>query len=136
MLKFNRVAAVVLMCTLVTATFGAAIKIKAFDWVHADNLDGDGMAIANYHQGNNRTEITAAITDFLPNTNYMIAVEPGLSGAPVTTNAAGNANAHAFTTFDICLFGGQVDFVIWQDDNGDFIRQVDEERATGSTLCP
>ena len=135
MFKFNRLVCVLLVCSLVGVALAKAVKIKAFDWVHVENPDGDGMAIANYHPGNTNTEITAAITDFLPNTDYYLAVEPGLSGAPVTTNVAGNATTHAFTGFDICITGG-VTFTVWRDLNNDGLRQPEEDRAQGFQACP
>ena len=94
------------------------------------------MAIINFHQGNNQTEITIAVTDFVPNTDYYLGATPGLVGAPVTTNNSGNANAHAFTTFDPCLYTDQVDVTVWRDLNGDLIMQATEVRAEGVAFCP
>lgn len=138
MFRFSRIVVVLAVGAIVGVAFAKAIKVKAFDWVHEENPDGDGIAIANFHEGNNQTEITAAITDFLPDTDYMIAVRPGLDGAPVTTNAAGNANAHASPNFDICGFPGDVCFIVWRDLDGDTFRAPNgsENRAVGCVPCP
>ena len=104
MLRFNRLVLVLGICLCVGAALGAAIKIKGLTPVGLgvnENPEGDGMAILNYHQGNNQTEVTVAITDFIPETDYHITVFPGTDDAPVTTNPAGNANTHQVVDYDV-----------------------------------
>ena len=146
MFRFNRLALMLGVCAWVGIALGAAIKIKSLTPIGegvAESPDGDGMAIMNYHQGNNATEITVAITDFLPNTDYFVTVNPGIIRASLPTNSSGNANTHESIDFDICKYEPEVCVFIWRDDDGDLERDADpwwepgpEDRAYGCTPCP
>jgi len=139
MFKFNRVVCALAVCAIVGVACGAAIKIKALtltDLGMAESPEADGMAIMNYNQGNEQTEVTVAITDFMPDTFYYIAVEPGIGGAPVTTNSSGNANYHGVIGWDVCAWEPQVCVYVWIDGNGDMLFQEGEKRAAGCTPCP
>ena len=134
MFRFSRV-----VCALVGASFGAAIKIKGLvltDVGLAESPEGDGMAIMNYNQGNEQTEVTVAITDFLPDASYLISVDFGVYAAPMTTNASGNANFHGTVGFDVCAFEPQVCVYVWIDDNSNAVRDDLEIRASGCAPCP
>lgn len=142
MFKFNRLVCVLLVCAVVAVAYGKAIKIKAISPVGLgviENPDADGMAVLNYHQGNNSTESTVAITDFLPDTEYGITVVALGGGATtVTTNAAGNANWHAVFDRDICEFETEICVVVWLDDDEPADgRDPDgsEDRAEGCAPC-
>jgi hypothetical protein len=141
MFKFNRLVCMLAVCAVVGVAFGAALKIKAITPVGdgvTENPDGDGMVIMNYHPGHDQTEITAAITDFVPDRDYKVSVIPGLTFS-VTTNPAGNANDHGFFNGDICEYNEYgVTVVVWRDLNNDGFRALDlsEDRAEGFTPCP
>jgi len=138
MSRFHRIVWVLAVCACAGVAFGAAIKIKALTLTavgEAESPEGDGMAIMNYNQGNEQTEVTVAITDFMPDTNYQISVDYGIYAAPVTTNASGNANYHGTITFDVCAYEPEVCVYVWIDD-GDMTRQDGEVRAYGCTACP
>ena len=139
MFRFNRLVCVLAVCAVVGVAFGAAVKIKAITPVGegvTENPNGDGMVIMNYHPGHNRTEITAAITDFLPDTDYKVDVIPGVTFS-VTTNPAGNANDHGALSFDICKYNEYgVTVVVWRDLDGNGFWEEGETRAEGFTTCP
>ncbi len=131
-------AFLVLLCAAVT--FGAAVKVRAIPAAGvnglAENPDADGMAILNYHSGNNATEVQVIISDFLPNTTYGVKVEGGISGfsdpIAITTNAKGNGNYHNSTNFDITT-NATVTIYIWDGDiDSIFEISADELRAEGS----
>jgi len=139
MFRLNRLVWVVAVCMVVGAAYAAAVKVKGLTPVNDgvyESPDADGMAILNYHNGNNTTEITVAITDFVPDTDYHITVQPGIVDAPVVTNASGNANVHLPVFFDVCAIFQDVCVFVWRDDDSSGIRSLDEHRAEGCTPCP
>ena len=146
MLRFNRVVCVLAVGLLVTVAFAKAIKIKEITPVAGteEALNGaDGMAIFNYHDGENNnssTEVTVAITDFMPGKTYGAYVIPGGGvDLPEVANPAGNANFHGVFTFDLCIWNEVgLTVVIWRDldENGVYTPGVDEDVAEGWTACP
>jgi hypothetical protein len=139
MLRFNRVVCVLAVGALVGVAFGAVIKIKGLTPVGSgitESPDADGMAIVHYKEGKQLTEVNVAITDFMPETDYYIAVEPGIAGAPVTTNPSGNAHYHGEIGWDICAWEPQVCVYVWIDDDGSGLFTPGEKRAEGCTPCP
>jgi hypothetical protein len=80
------------------------VKIKAITPYNGESSDADGMAILNYHNGNNLTEVQVAITDFTPGVTYGVVVS-GVNdfgdrqrcfdySAAITANPAGNGAFH------------------------------------------
>lgn len=148
MFRFNRWVCALAVCLAVGAVYAKAIKVKGLVPVGVgvtENPDADGMAIANYHQGNNQTEIQMAITGFQPNTTYHVAFDPGIGKAYVLTNSAGNASSHHFVHFDVCAWGRvEVCAYVFIDDDDDPAEQGwgqrdadgSEDRAMGCTPCP
>ncbi len=148
MFRFNKWVCALAVCLAVGAVYAKAVKVKDIVPVGSGLIacpNGDGMAIANYNQGNGRTEIQIAITDFEPNTTYHLAFVPGLLKAYVLTNPAGNASSHHFVNFDVCGVGlSEVCAYVFIDDDDDpnepgwDQRDPDgsEDRAVGCTPCP
>jgi hypothetical protein len=66
MLRFNKLVCAVVVCAFVGVAFGAAVKIKCFDYLAEPNLDADGMAILNYVQGQGETILQLVVSDFEP----------------------------------------------------------------------
>lgn len=143
MLRFNRLAAVVLVGVLVTVAFGKAIKIKAISPYEGtqEALNGaDGMAIFNYHPGGNQTEATVAITDFVPGEIYGTWIIPGgMVNLAEIANPAGNATFHGFFDFDLCKWNENgITVYIFRDLDGDLMPNMDgsEFVAEGWSDCP
>ena len=139
MFRFNRLLCGLVVCGTVAVAFGAAVKIKAFTPVGngaIESPDGDGMAILNYHPGNDTTEIQFAITDFRPNTVYGVKLESDFGGfsAPeaIATNVVGNGTYHHTIPFDR-TGNPSVTIYVWDGDtNTIFDVSADEIRATGN----
>ncbi|MGB2984551.1 MAG: hypothetical protein WBE26_01600 [Phycisphaerae bacterium] len=143
MFKFNRLALVLAVCVCVGIALGAAIKIKditPYAGTEEAATGGDGMAIFNYHPGNNETEATVAITDFVPGVRYGTWVIPGGEvNVRENANPAGNANWHGSFGFDLCLWNPDgITVIIWRDFDGNDERAVDgsEDVAEGWVACP
>lgn len=140
MFKFNRLVCVLLVGSVVAVAYGKALKVTELVPAGAENTTADGMAILNFNQGQSRTEVQVAITDFLADTEYMINVGTiyGTVSATVMTNASGNAHAHRIAASDITDGGSAcADVTVFFDENGDnwYSEEIDELRATG-TSCP
>ena len=142
MLRFNRLVCVVAVCLVVGVAFGAAIKIRAitpYEGTEEALAGGDGMAILNYHPGNNKTEATVAITDFVPGATYGAYLNPGGGvNLPEVANPSGNANWHGTYNFDLCLWNEDgITVYIWRDANGNLLPDLpDEVVAEGFAPCP
>ena len=147
MLRFNRLVAVVLVGVFVAAAFAKAIKIREIT-PYAETEEAangaDGMAIFNYHDGQNNnssTEVTVAITDFIAGETYgAYVINAGGVNLPEVANPAGNANFHGFYTFDLCNEWnvGGLTVIIWRDLDGNLLPAPDgsEDVAEGWTACP
>ncbi len=140
MFRFNRIVCVLFVCCIVGIAYGKAIKVTELVAVDNENPTADGMVILNYNQGQARTEIQIAITDFEPDTDYKILVSTIFGGviASVTTNPSGNAQAHRIAITDITDNGNAcADVKVFFDTsgNGDYDVGIDELRAEG-TNCP
>ena len=140
MFKFNRLVCVLLVGTCVGVAFAAAVKIKAFTPAGPgliDNPDCDGMAILNYHPGNNATELQVAVTDFLPDTLYGLKLEAGgICGGfsnpeAFMTNVNGNGHYHHSAPYD-CTEAPVITIYIWDGEIGsEWDVTVGEIRAVG-----
>jgi hypothetical protein len=146
MFRFSRLIAVLAVCAIVTAALAKAIKIREITPLPGTleyGTDADGMAIFNYHDGqnnNSNTEATVAITDFVPGETYGAWVTPGgdVSFAEVA-NPAGNATFHGFFTSDLCLWNEVgITVTIWREQDGTYGRATDgsEDVAEGFAPCP
>ena len=145
MFKFNRLVCVLLVCSLAGLALAKAIKIKEitpYAGTEEALAGADGMAIFNYHDGqnnNSNTEVTVAITDFIPGETYGAFVTPGGGvNVPEVANPAGNATFHGFYTFDLCLWNDVgITVVIWRDANENLLPDLPEEAvAEGFVPCP
>ncbi len=141
MLRFNRLVCVVAVCLVVGVAFGAAIKIKAitpYEGTEEAAMGGDGMAILNFNQGVNKTEVTVAITDFVPGAVYGAYLSNGGGVAlPEIANSSGNANWHGSYISDLCNWQESITVYIWRDADGDLVPDLpDEAVAEGFAPCP
>ena len=140
MFRFNRLVCVLLVGSVAAVAYGKALKVTELVPVGAENATADGMAILNYNAGQSRTEVQVAITDFLPDREYMINVGTvyGHVSATVMTNASGNAHAHRIAATDITDGASVCAYVnVFFDADGDswYSEGIDELRASG-TSCP
>ena len=143
MFKFNRIVWVLALGVVVSMAYGAALKIKDLVPVGLgaiESPDADGMAIMNYHPGHTDTEVQIAVTDLLPNTDYRVAVVPGILGGYITTNVSGNGHYHGTISTDVCLFESEICVYIYVDEGPEpnMQRAIDgsEDRLAGCVPCP
>ena len=146
MFRFSRLIVVLAVCAIVTATLAKARKIREITPLAGtleEGTDADGMAIFNYHDGQNNnssTEATVAITDFIAGETYGAWVSPGGDVTfPEVANPAGNATFHGFFTFDLCIFGiPETKVTIYREQDGTYGRAGDgsEDVAEGVAPCP
>lgn len=130
MLKFNRIVCALIVCVCIGVVYGRAVKIFSFIATDAgviDSPDVDGMAIFNAHtlekaDGSREefTNVQVSFTDLRGNTDYILVVDPGFLGTPVTTNPAGNVQIQGIINSDVFSNGNIVCVSILRDinDNG------------------
>ena len=124
MIKFRRLLCVVLVCALVGVAYGAARKIRSFTPMGAENATADGMAILNLADGGvdgARTIIQVVLSDFTPDTTYIVGIVPPWAPSPypdeigqfpygvwpfidaITTDQNGNGTLHVQVPGDMSL---------------------------------
>jgi len=119
----------------VAIAYGKAVKVTGITPTpeSPESADADGMAILNYHPGQDLTEVQVALTGFMPYTDYKVLVSgAGVVNIIITTNAAGNGSGHNTGVGDMT-----------RDDNGDpfcIVVEVTKDgetdlRADGSVNC-
>jgi hypothetical protein len=64
-----------------TLAYAQTNKIDSFTPVNGENANADGMAILQYHPGQNESSVLIILTDFAPNTAYDFQLVSPTQGA-------------------------------------------------------
>ncbi len=139
MLRYKRLLAVVLVCSVTGFAHGAAKNSKTLSAIGLGetlNPDASGMILLNYHGGSNsQTEVQLMAKGLEPGVTYGVQLWPGFTD-PIafTANANGTGHYHGWASFDVLTLAPDwtLRIFVW-DGNPYSMGEVsyEELRATG-----
>lgn len=127
----KKVVCVVTVLACTTLAYAAANKISSFTPVNGENATADGMAILQYHPGQDESNVMIILSGFTPSTKYdfeLVSPSHGSVAALDVLETDEEGNAH----FQIAFTGDftDSDILIYLSEDPEF--SEDELRAVGT----